>query len=99
VANSRQDLVLAIDKARDQAKELLTILESQRHPQTNRSSSLYLALVSIRKRLLAVDPVVPAARLAPDLEQLVTLCDGKLATIKPVLQDAVRLARSIQEAS
>ena len=96
MGNSRQDLVLVIAKARDQAKELLTVLESQGHPQTNRSSSLYLALVSVQKRLLAVDPVVPVARLVPDLEQLVTLCDGKLATIKPVLEDAVRLARSIQ---
>jgi hypothetical protein len=95
VGNSRQDLVLLVAKARDQAKELLTVLESQGHPQTNRSSSLYLALVSIRKRLLAVDPVLPVARSVPDLEQLVTLCDGKLATIKPVLEDAVRLARSI----
>lgn len=92
----RQDLVLGIAKARDQAKELLTLLESQGHPQTNRSSSLYLALVSIQKRLRAVDPVLPVARLVPDLEQLVTLCDGKLATIKPLLEDAVRLARSIQ---
>jgi len=96
VGNSREDLVLVIAKARDQAKELLALLESQRHPQTNRSSSLYLALVSVQKRLRAVDPVVPVARVVPDLEQLVTLCDGKLATIKPVLEDAVRLARSIR---
>jgi hypothetical protein len=96
VGSSRQDLVLALAKARDQAKELLGVLERQGHPQTNRSSSLYLALVSVQKRMRAEDPVIPVARLVPDLEQLVTLCDGKLASIKPVLEDAVRLARSIK---
>ena len=92
-----QDLVLVITKARQHAKELLGQLETQGHPQTNQSSSLYLALVSIRKRLQAVDPAPPpAARFVPELEELVALCDGKLATVKPLLEEAVRLARSAQ---
>ncbi len=38
-----QGLVLVISKAREQAKELLTPLEGQGHPQTNESSAVYLA--------------------------------------------------------
>lgn len=90
----RQDLVLVIGKAREQAKELLTLLEGQGHPQTNESSSLYLALVSIQKRLLTVDPAPPpVSRFVPELKQLVALCDGKLAAIKPLLEEALRIAR------
>jgi hypothetical protein len=88
-----QDLVLVIRKARDEAKALLTQLETHGHPETNQSSSLYLALVSMQKRLTA-DP--PPPRLAPfgtELEQLLTLCEGKLAPIKPLLEEALRIAR------
>ncbi len=90
-----QDLVRVIHKARDQAKDLLTRLENQGHPQTNQSSSLYLALVSIQKRLLTVDTTpLPVSQFVPELEQLVALCDGKLATIKPLLEEARRIARA-----
>ena len=94
MGGSRQDLIIAIARARDQAKQLLTLLESQGHPQTNQSSSLYLALVSLQKRLRVEDAAAPLARLAPELEQLVTLCVGKLATIKPLVEDALRITRS-----
>ena len=90
----RQDMVLVISKARDLAKELLTQLETQGHPQTNQSSSLYLALVSMQKRLLTLDPPPPpASEFVPELVQLVALCEGKLAAIKPLLEEARRLAR------
>ena len=93
----RQDLVLAIGEARDRAKELLSLLESQGHPQTNESSSLYLALVTVQKRLRTVDPAPPpVARFVPELEELVALCEGKLAPIKPLLEAALRIARSAQ---
>lgn len=93
MANSRQDMVLAIGKARDLAKELLTQLETQGHPQTNQSSALYLALVSMQKRLLKVDPPPPVSGFVPELEQLVTLCGGKLAAIKPLLEEALQRTR------
>ena len=48
MSTSREDLVRAVSAARDQSKKLLTALEQQGHPETSRSSSLYLALVSIR---------------------------------------------------
>ena len=91
LSTAREDLVRAISTARDQAKKLLTALEQQSHPETSRSSSLYLALVSIRKRLTK-DEQSPGAVVA-ELEQLVTLCAGKLARIKPDLEDALRIAR------
>lgn len=77
--------------ARDQAKSLLTALEQQGHPETSRSSALYLALVGLRKRLTKETPAMSA--VVTELQQLVTLCEGKLAGIKPELADALRIAR------
>ena len=78
-----QDLARVIGKARDQAKSL-----------TSHSSSLYLALVSIRKRLLTEDPAPPpVSQFVPELEGLVALCSDKLAPIKPLLEEALRIAR------
>jgi hypothetical protein len=91
LSTSREDLVRVISTARDQAKKLLTALEQQGHPETSRSSSLYLALVMMRKRLTK-DEESPAV-LVTELEQLVTLCEGKLARIKPDLVDALKIAR------
>jgi hypothetical protein len=88
-----QDLVLVIRKARDEAKALLSQLETAGHPETNQSSSLYLALVSLQKRLTADPPPPRLAQFGPELEQLLTLCDGKLAAIKPLLEEALRIAR------
>jgi hypothetical protein len=87
----RGELVRAIGTARDQAKALLSTLEGQGHPETSRSSALYLALVSLRKRLTK-EEAAPAGVIA-ELDQLVTLCEGKLAPIKPLLEDARRIAR------
>ena len=91
MSTAREDLVRAISTARDEAKKLLTALEQQGHPETSRSSSLYLALVSIRKRLTKDEQ--PPAAVVTDLEQLVTLCEGKLTRIKPDLEDALKIAR------
>ena len=91
LSTAREDLVRAISTARDQAKKLLTALEQVGHPETSRSSSLYLALVSMRKRLTK-DEQSPSAVIT-ELAQLVTLCEGKLARIKPDLEDALRIAR------
>jgi len=91
LSTAREDLVRAIGTARDQAKKLLTALEQQSHPETSRSSSLYLALVSIRKRLTKDEQ--PLAALVTELEQLLTVCEGKLARIKPDLEDALKIAR------
>ena len=91
MSTAREDRVRAISTARDEAKKLLTALEQQGHPETSRSSSLYLALVSIRKRLTKDEQ--PPAAVVTDLKQLVTLCEGKLARIKPDLEDALKIAR------
>jgi hypothetical protein len=91
VSTPREDLVRAISTARDQAKKLLTALEQQGHPETSRSSALYLALVSIRKRLTKDEESLAA--VVTELGQLLTLCEGKLARIKPDLEDALRIAR------
>jgi hypothetical protein len=91
LSTPREDLIRAISTARDEAKRLLTALEQQGHPETSRSSSLYLALVSIRKRLTKGEE--PPGAVLTELDQLLTLCEGKLARIKPELEEALRIAR------
>lgn len=95
MSTPREDVVRVISTARDQAKKLLTALEQQGHPETSRSSSLYLALVAMRKRLTKDEQALTA--VVPELEQLLTLCEGKLARIKPELEDAVRIARAVAD--
>ena len=82
-----------IQQARDEAKHILTTLEAGGHPQTNQSSSLYLGLVTIQKRLAALG-AGRASEVAADLEQLAQLCVGKLESVKPLMENAVRLART-----
>ena len=91
MSTPNEDLVRAVSAARDQAKRLLTALEQQGQPETSRSSALYLALVALRKRLTKEAPA-PSA-VVTELEQLLTLCEGKLARIKPEVEDALRIAR------
>ena len=91
---AHQSLALVVQKARDQAKTILNTLEGQGHPETGRSSSLYLALVTIQKRLLAIDPPPPPiGTFVAQLEQLAEGCTGKLTPIKPLIEDAARIAR------
>jgi hypothetical protein len=85
---------VAVHAARDEAKRILSELETRGHPQTNLSSGLYLALVGIEKRLRAVDPPPgPIAQFIADLEELLRQCDGKLAPVKPLIEEAIRIAR------
>lgn len=90
-----QNVALSVHKARDEAKAILQQHETQGHPETGRSSSLYLALVMLQKRLLAVDPPPPPiAQFIPELNQLASECAGTLAPIKPLLEEALRVARA-----
>jgi len=90
-----QNVGLAVRKARDEAKRILTELETRGHPQTNQSSALYLALVGIQKRLLAVDPPpAPIAQSIADLEGLLRQCEGKLAPVKTLIEEALRIGKS-----
>lgn len=85
----RPDLIQAVAKARDQAKETLRLLEGQGHPETARSSSLYLALVSVQKQLTKE---APHAQVVAELQQLASLCEGRLAGIRPLVEEALRIA-------
>lgn len=95
---AHQSLAAAVRKARDQAKAILGVLQSQGHPETGQSNSVYLALVTLQKRLLAADPPPPPiARFVPELKQLVGECGGKLAPVKPLIEDALRLAQGTRD--
>ena len=92
---AHQNVARAVQKARDEAKAILNRLELQGHPQTSQSSALYLALVMMQKRLLAVDPAPPPlAQVIPELTQLASQCEGTLAPIKPLIDQALRVARA-----
>jgi len=92
---AHQNVGRAVHKARDEAKAILGRLEVQGHPQTSQSSALYLALVMMQKRLLAVDPPPPPlAQVIPELTQLASQCEGTLAPIKPLIDEALRVARA-----
>jgi hypothetical protein len=93
VANvTTQTLAQLIQQARDEAKTILNALEQVGHPQTEESSAVYLGLVTVQKRLAATGPS-RASALAPEIEQLAVLCARKLERLKPLLEDAARLAR------
>jgi hypothetical protein len=93
VANlTTQTLAQLIQQARDEAKTILSALEKTGHPQTEESSSVYLGLVTLKKRLAATGPS-GAAVLAPEMDQLAALCTRKLERLKPLLAQAARLAR------
>jgi hypothetical protein len=80
-------------KARDQAKAILGALEQTGHPQTNESSGVYLALVTLHKRLAAQGAAPRVDEFAAELQQLAALCQGKLEPLKPLLEEAVGIAR------
>ena len=86
-------LIAAIQKARDQTKEILRGLEQTGHPQTGESSSVYLALVMIQKRLAGLHAGAPLGEFVAELGQLSAMCAGKLAPLKPLLDEAQRIAR------
>ena len=86
-------LITAIQKARDQTKEILRTLEQTGHPQTGESSSVYLALVMIQKRLATMHAGAPLGEFVAEVAQLSAMCTGKLAPLKPLLDDAERIAR------
>jgi hypothetical protein len=98
MGSTEQHFAIAVGAARDQAKALLSQLEHQGHGQTGKSSAVYLALVTIHTRLLAVDPAPPPpAHFVPDLEQLLRGCEGKLSPVKPLLEAALRVAQEKRE--
>ena len=96
--SAQQHLAIAVGAARDRAKELLSQLERQGHSQTGKSSAVYLALVTIHKRLVTANPPPPPiAYFVPDLEQLVRGCEASLAPVKPLVEAALHVARSTRD--
>ncbi len=87
-----QTLAQVIQQARDEAKTILSALEQAGHPQTEDSSAVYLGLVTLQKRFAATGAGAAAA-LAAEIDQLAALCTGKLERLKPLVEQAARLAR------
>jgi hypothetical protein len=87
-----QNLAVAVGAAKDQTRALLEQFERQGDARTARSSAVYLALVVMHERLLAADPP-PVAHFIPDLEQLSRSCSTKLASVQPLIEAALAVAR------
>ena len=86
-------LLDAVQKARDQTREILRALERTGHPQSSESSGVYLALVMLQKRLATLHAGAPLGEFVAELGQLAGMCTGKLAPVKPLLDDAEKIAR------
>lgn len=87
-----ETLALAVGAAKEHARTLLERFERRGDPRTGRSSAVYLALVVMHERLLAPDPP-PVAHFIPDLEQLSRSCSTKLASVQPLIEAALDVAR------
>jgi len=87
-----QNLAVAVGAAKDLARALLERYERQGDARTARSSAVYLALVVMHERLLAADPP-PVAHFIPDLEHLSRSCSTKLASVQPLIEAALAVAR------
>jgi hypothetical protein len=94
MSDVHQQVAAAVRDAREQARAILVELEKTGSPETAHSNALYLALVGIQKRLSVVDPPpVSIAQFMFELDQLARQCEGKLASIKPLIEKALSLAR------
>jgi hypothetical protein len=92
MALAHQNLALAVGAAKEHARALLQEFERRGDALTGRSSAVYLALVVIHERLLAADPP-PVAHFIPDLEHLRRTCSTKLASVQPLIEAALGVAR------
>jgi hypothetical protein len=92
MARIHQNLAVAVGAAKDHARALLEEFERHGDALTGRSSGVYLALVVIHERLLAADPP-PVAHFIPDLEHLSRTCSTKLASVRPLIEAALGVAR------
>jgi hypothetical protein len=92
-----QQVAYAARRASQQARLLMDQLHHEWHAQTGQAGALYLDLSLIGTRLLSADPPPPpVAHFIPELERLLSQCTGQLAIVKPLILDALRLAREIR---
>ncbi len=87
-------LAQVIQQARGKARAILDELERAGLPQTNESSGLYLGLVTIQKRLAGRGTAGAVTEVVAELQQLAGLCTGKLEQVKPLLDEALRIAQA-----
>src|SRR5256885_17008273 len=98
MALAHQNLVVAVGAAKEHARTVLQQFEHRGDPRTGRSSSVYLALMVLHKRLLAAEPP-PVQHFIPDLEHLTRACGDRLASAKPLVEPALGIARRPSEQS
>ena len=92
MAVPHHNLAVAVGAAKEHARTVLQQFEHRGDPRTGRSSSVYLALMVLHKRLLAAEPP-PVQHFIPDLEHLTRACGDRLASVKPLVEAALGVAR------
>jgi hypothetical protein len=96
MALAHQNLAVAVGAAKEHVRTVLQQHEDRGDTRTSRSSSVYLALMVLHKRLLAADPP-PVRHFIPDLEHITRACGDKLASVKPLVEAALGVARGAPE--
>ena len=92
LAHQNLAVAVAVGVAKEHARTVLQQFEHRGDARTSRSSSVYLALMVLHQRLLVADPP-PVQHFVPDLEQLTRACGDKLASVKPLVEAALGVAR------
>ena len=92
MALAHQNLVVAVGAAKEHARTVLQQFEHRGDGRTGRSSSVYLALMVLHKRLLSTDPP-PVQHFVPAREHTTRACGDKLASVKPLVEAALGVAR------
>lgn len=87
-----QSAGFAVSEAAEQARTIVDALAVQGHPQTTQATTVFQRLVGLEGQLYEVPDPRALNTFVPELEELVGLCDGKLAPIMPLIEEALRIA-------
>jgi len=88
-----QNAAVALGEATKQTMAIVDALAAQDHPQTAQANAVFQQLVGLEGQLFAVPQTQALKTFVPELEDLAHQCDGKLAPIKPFVDEALNIAR------
>ena len=94
---AHKNLAVAVGAAKEQARLIVFAFRRRATTPTGQSSAVYLSLIVMHKQLLDAYPP-PLAHFIPDLDQMLRGCSDTLATVKPLIEAALRVARDGHDA-
>jgi hypothetical protein len=87
-----QNAAVAVSEAAQQARGIVDALAVQGHPQTTQANTVFQKLVQLEGQLFAVPQTHELKGFVPELGELSSQCTGKLAPIKPFIEEALSIA-------